>query len=237
LTVNTRLEQKRLDLPIDDFLIDSFALGLENAKVLLEGSKLTAQQVWPFVVSGFSTAGTPRPCWEHVQQCDELNKLISFLSSSDKIGNGYFSRRSVSVIKCVNAIKDGSMIDLSREKDDIFGEIKPYVQNYIKKKSDNPFTPAFIKRYPLPNETSKHLREFVAGNISAGNALERTLNRDTLNSNERKTAIELIKSCSTYENRNGLIAVLRTKHLSGYHSVARKIMFFVDSYHFGAKLL
>ena len=44
LTANTRLEQKRLDLPIDDFLLDLFALGLENAKVLQEGTKLTAQQ-------------------------------------------------------------------------------------------------------------------------------------------------------------------------------------------------
>lgn len=236
LTANTRLEQKRLDLPIDDFLLDLFALGLENAKVLQEGTKLTAQQAWPFVASGFSSAGTPRPCWEFVQKCDELDKLLSFLTRSDKIGNGYFSRRSASVIKCVNAIKNGSVVDLGREKDGIFGEIKPYVQNYIKKNSDNPFTPAFIRRYPLPSETSEYLREFVAGNLSAGNALERILNRETLDSNERKAAIALIKLCSTYENRNGLVAVLRTKHLSGYHSEARKIMFFIDSYHFGAKL-
>lgn len=29
LTANTRLDQKRLDLPIDDFLIDLFAIGLK----------------------------------------------------------------------------------------------------------------------------------------------------------------------------------------------------------------
>lgn len=60
MTANTRLEEKRLDLPIDDFLIDLYALGLNNAGVLTTpNKKLTAQQVWPFVAAAYSTQGAP----------------------------------------------------------------------------------------------------------------------------------------------------------------------------------
>lgn len=62
LTANTRLDESRLDLPIDEFLVDLYALGLEEAGVLTaENRKLTAQQAWPFVASAYSTNGTPRP--------------------------------------------------------------------------------------------------------------------------------------------------------------------------------
>lgn len=45
LTANTRLEEGRLDLPIDGFLVDLYILGLEDAQVLTsETNKLTAQQ-------------------------------------------------------------------------------------------------------------------------------------------------------------------------------------------------
>ena len=46
LTANTRLDENRLDLPIDEFLVDLYALGLDSAGVLTaENRKLTAQQI------------------------------------------------------------------------------------------------------------------------------------------------------------------------------------------------
>lgn len=86
LTANTRLDESRLDLPIDDFLVDLYALGLEDAGVLTTGTqKLTAQQVWPFVAAAYSTNGTPRPCWFIIKHCDEIDQLIAFLKRAENV--------------------------------------------------------------------------------------------------------------------------------------------------------
>ena len=94
LSANTRLEEGRLDLPVDDFLIDLYILGLEETKVLTaENAKLTAQQVWPFVSAAYSTNGTPRPCWFIIRACDEIDQLIAYVKKVEKYGNGYLRRR------------------------------------------------------------------------------------------------------------------------------------------------
>ena len=80
MTANTRLDENRLDLPIDEFLVDLYALGLDSAGVLTaENRKLTAQQAWPFVAAAYSTNGTPRPCWFIISQCDEIDQLIAYM--------------------------------------------------------------------------------------------------------------------------------------------------------------
>ena len=101
LTANTWLDKNRLSLPIDDFLVDLFALGVKRSKVLQENAQFTAQQAWPFIVSAYSTQGTPRPCWEIIRNCDEIDKLIKYLERVKKIGNGYYCRRVDSLIRSI----------------------------------------------------------------------------------------------------------------------------------------
>lgn len=231
ITANTRLDEKRLDLPIDDFLIDLYSLGLDNAQVLIApNKKLTAQQVWPFVASAYSTAGTPRPCWFFVKACDEISQLIAFLERAEPVANGYFRRRVNTVIKSLKSLQNGTSVNFNRESDYIFKEIAPYKQRTDRQREEqhNPFNPSFLKKYPLGADVSKVVQEYITGKQCAGNTLSAILNLDTLIENEKKAAIALIPLCIGENNKNGLISILHSPHLSGYVSQARKMMFFAD---------
>lgn len=239
MTANTRLEEKRLDLPIDDFLIDLYALGLEKAGVLVSPNKqLTAQQAWPFVVAAYSTAKTPIPCWFIVKTCDEIEQLIAFLKRSNDIGNGYLRRRMGAVINSLQALQNNATVYLGKEKDPAFSDICSYAKSitHIKAEQLHPYTPMFLRRYPPGVEVSSIIHEFVNGNKNAGDTLASMLKLDKLTDNERKSALALIPLCNSPENKNGLISILRTKHLSGYVSQARKLMFFSDFIENGPRL-
>ena len=104
LTANTRLEEKRLDLPLEDYLMDLYFLGLSEAGILSDGMKLTAQQTWPFVAAAYGTQGTPRPCWFMIKECDEINKLISFIKQVYPIAKGYYKKRHETLIKMLEPV-------------------------------------------------------------------------------------------------------------------------------------
>lgn len=237
LTANTRLEQKRLDLPIDDFLIDLFTLGLKNAGVLNEDRKLTAQSVWPFVVSAYSTQGTPRPCMEFIKNCDEMSQLKAFLKRAKEIGNGYYKRRADSVIQLIEAIETNKTTSFSDSKDTIFKEIKPFKNQHDRSIAENPFTPQFVKKYSFTPQTSSELQKYIDGSQSAGVALEGILKQVELDDGDRKAVSQLIKLCVSYEDRNGLVAVLRNDKLQTYSSEVRKKMFLIDFVHYYGDLI
>ena len=105
MTANTRLDENRLDLPIDEFLVDLYALGLDSAGVLTaENRKLTAQQAWPFVAAAYSTNGTPRPCWFIISQCDEIDQLIAYMQRAAICGNGFLKRRIPGIQESYNSM-------------------------------------------------------------------------------------------------------------------------------------
>lgn len=231
LSANTRLEEGRLDLPVDDFLIDLYILGLEETKVLTaENAKLTAQQAWPFVAAAYSTNGTPRPCWFIIRVCDEIDQLIAYVKKAEKYGNGYLRRRVPQLIRSLEAIKDNNSISFTGAKDPIFKEIYPYkikCEN-IAKKSNNPFTPEFLRKCSISESISPIVHEYVVGNKNAGNALAAILEKDILTDGDRKACLALIPFCFEDSDKNGLVSILRTEHLKGYHSLARKMIFFAD---------
>jgi len=231
LTANTRLDESRLDLPIDEFLVDLYALGLEEAGVLTaETKKLTAQQVWPFVAAAYSTNGTPRPCWFIIQHCDEIDQLIAYLKRAGKCGNGYFKGRLPELLKALDAYKNGVAVTLSSKKGAVFKDIPPYKAKNegMTDEQKKPFTPAFLRKYPLSDQVNNIVREFISETKNAGAALSALLELDTLNDNDRKAALALLPLCYDTENKNGLVSVLRTQHMKGYVSTARKMMFIAD---------
>lgn len=227
LSANTRYEQKRLDLPIDDFLIDLFALGLKTSNVLVGDKKLTAQQAWPFIVSAFSTQGTPRPCMEFLSECDEYDKLIIYLKNAKNIGNGYFRRRADTLIRLVTAAKEGATVSFSENEDKIFREIVPFSKT-VRGEHANPFTPQVIKKYALPDDSANIIQQYISGNMSAGLTVETILKKNNLSTDEKASIKLLMRECCNYKNRNGLVAVLRCDDMVAYHSQARKNMFFTD---------
>mgnify|MGYP000243677917 FL=1 len=148
-------------MPIEDFLVDLFIVGLKKAGVLLDNVKLTAQQVWPFVVSAYSTQGTPRPCMEFLRNCDELLKLKSFLVKAKKIGNGYFKRRSDSIIQLIEAIESHETVSFEEAKDRIFKEIKPFKKQADQHIINNPFTLQYIRKNTFSSETKGNIRKII----------------------------------------------------------------------------
>lgn len=226
LSANTRIEQNRLDLPIDDFLIDLFALGIDKSGILQGSNFLTAQQVWPFVVSAFSTQGTPRPCMELIKYCDELDKLISFIKRAGQIGNGYFRRRISSVIKCVEALRNKKMPNLRKETDKAFQSIYSYFPNQDENRKT--FTTIYLRKYPVSDELAPILGGYMSSEITSGAAIEQALKIEVLSDNDKKAIRQLMAYCYDYGNRNGLIAILRSDLMVGSHSEARKRMFAID---------
>lgn len=231
LTANSRLEEGRLDLPPDEFVVDLYALGLEEAMVLTdENKKLTAQQTWPFVAAAYSTNGSPRPCWFIVRACDDIDQLIAYMKRAGKYGNGYLKRRLPDVLSSLQAVKDNTTIHFSSSKDSIFNEIEPYrdrcsSMSEIKK---HPFSPEFLRKYPIDDNMKTIIHEFVSGNKNAGSALASIMERDSLTDDDRKYALALLPLCFESSSSNGLVSVLRTEHMKGYVSTARKMMFFAD---------
>ena len=91
-----------------------------------------------------------------------------------------------------------------------------------------PFTSTFLKKNNPSEAMSAIIHDFVTEKMNAGDALSNTLTLDELSSGDRKAALALLGLCNTVDNKHGVVSVLRTNHLKGYASTARKKMFFMD---------
>jgi hypothetical protein len=231
VTANSRLAEGRLDLPLDEFLVDLFALGLDGAGVITHDRQfLTAQETWPFVASAYSTNGTPRPCWFIIQRCNEIDRLISFLRKAGECGNGYFKRRLSDLLEALNAYKTSTATKIGARKGSEFQELrnfKGFTENLPEEKK-KPFTSAFLKKNNPSEAMSAIIHEFVTEKMNAGDALSSALVLDELSPGDRKAAMALLALCNTVDNKHGVVSILRTNHLKGYTSIARKKMFFMD---------
>lgn len=68
----------------------------------------------------------------------------------------------------------------------------------------------------------------MSGAIGAGDAVEKMLSFDILSSNDKRAIVALMRQCVRIDQRNGLVAVLRSEAMKNVHSEARKQMFIVD---------
>ena len=238
MTANTRLDEHRLDLPIEEFLVDLYALGLNETHICEAGKQLTAQQVWPFVAAAYSSSGTPRPCWFLIRACDEINQLLAYMRRAGECGNGYLKRRMPEVIAALLAIQNNTTVNFENAKDTIFKGIvlhREKISKYTTEQKE-PFTPFFLKKYPINDDIRAIIHEFVTKSMNAGDTLAKILEKNELDENGKKAALMLLPLCFNGENKNGLISVLRTEHLKGYTSEARKMMFFADFMENGPQL-
>lgn len=226
LTSNTRLENGIIDLPVEDFLIDLYALGPEKANIIQQDDWLTAQQVWPFVASAYSTAGTPWPCWDLIKYCNELDKLMSYLKRANKLGNGYFKRRYSNLLEMLQCYKEGRYYKTVKSTDKIFDEAVKWINT--PKTNNNPFTPQFIKNNMISERIAIILGNYLSGKIDQGNALEDILAEQITKNSDRHVVRELMHLCNSYDQRRGVIAVIRSTSMNLYRSAARKQMFFMD---------
>lgn len=64
--------------------------------------------------------------------------------------------------------------------------------------------------------------------------MEGILKQNDIADGDRKAISQLVKLCVSYDDRNGLVAVLRNDDLKGYSSEVRKKMFLIDFiYYYG----
>ena len=70
--------------------------------------------------------------------------------------------------------------------------------------------------------------EFISGAKNAGDTLSALLEMEALIDNDKKAASALLSLCYNAENKNGLVSILRSQHMRGHISIARKKMFVAD---------
>ena len=231
LSANTRLAEKRLDLPLGEFLVDLYALGLKEAGVIADDDQyLTARQTWPFVAAAYSVGGSPRPCWFIIRKCNEIDQLIAFLQKAGSCGNGYLKRRLPELIEALYAYKNGTPSSIGTQKKSDFKELRTFseTRGNIPEEKKMPFTPAFLRKNIVSDAMNAIVCNFVSGQQNAGNCLSKALELETLCPGDRKAALALLHLCNGSSDKHGLISVLRTEHLNGYVSTARKLMFMID---------
>ena len=231
LSANTRIDEKRLDLPLSEFLVDLYAVGLEESGVLTaDNKKLTAQQTWPFVASAYSTNGTPRPCWFIIRHCDEIDQLIAYMKRAGEYGNGYLKRRMPQLLSALQAYKTRNTVSFVTSKDTAFKDLHTSKAKIdaITDEQKNPFTPAFLRKHIPSDQMNTIIHDYVAGTLNAGNSLAAALELQSLTDSDKKIAIALLQLCYDEENKNGLVLALRTESLKNQVSTARKMMFTAD---------
>jgi len=63
------------------------------------------------------------------------------------------------------------------------------------------------------------------------------ISQEDIDTNDRKYIILLMRCCYKYEDRKGLIAILRDEKTNSYVSEARKIMYYSDYIKFGPDIV
>ena len=134
------------------------------------------------------------------------------------------------MLEAINAYKVSATSAIGIRKGSEFQELrtfKKFIENMPEEKK-KPFTIAFLKKNNPSEAMAAIIHEFVTGKMNAGEALSSALVLDELNSGDRKAAVALLTLCNTVDNKHGVVSSLRTQHLKGYTSIARKKMFCMD---------
>lgn len=231
LTANTRLDEGRLDLPIEDFLVDLFALNLENAGIIGADNKLTAESAWAFIVSAYSAAGTPRPCWDIIINCDEPDKLLTYIRKAKELGNGYFKNRADILIHWIDDYRHHRPFSFSQayrsKQNRALEEATKYTEGY----EEFELAPQTIKARRLSPAVATLVHDCLLDKDNIGVYIEKILACQDLTVDDRSIVAMLMKKCTRYEQRNGIVAILRSEQMKSCRSEARKRMFFMDIRH------
>ena len=226
LTANTRLSEKRLDLPLEEYIMDLYSVGLSEIGILTNGIKLTAQQTWPFVVAAYSSQGIPRPCWFIIKECDEIDKLISFIKQVQPIAKGYYKKRHETLLKMLLAFRDKHQVSLHNEKEKSFNDINSVVSKETQ--TTNPFTSSFLKNRKFSTSTKTIIQNYIAGSISPGKALIELLQLSEWVDDDKSAATAILPICLATFDRDGMICAYKSDRLISCRSKIKRAIFISD---------
>lgn len=229
---NGRLKQGILDLPPEDFLLDLYVIGLDKSNICQSDTKLTAQQVWPFIATALSTQGTPRPYWFFINWCDELKKLKAILKQAVSYGNAYFRKRINEVLTGIDCLIENkewpnTYIVIKEINDTLEGF------QYTRELMGEKIKQGLVGKYKPEGELLVDLNEVLDDSKKIGTVLEKILEKESLNDIERYWAKLLSRFIYRFDEKSTLLAVLRTYDLVGFWTSVRKAMRLNDLIMFG----
>ncbi len=229
MTANTRFDEKRLDLPLDETIMDLYSVGLCEARILSSDSpKLTAQQTWPFVASAYSTQGSPRPIWFMIKSCDEIDRLIDYINKIYPIANGYYKRRFAMLLKLLEGYKDNEFVHFEDNSDKF---IKAMLTDIHADKSINscPFPPEYLKKYTFSNNANAVIKSYISADIDVGTAIVNLIQSDEWCPDDRYAVQRLLDiCCKNILHKDALICAYKSDRVKSYQSKIRRTIFYMD---------
>jgi hypothetical protein len=235
---NGRLNQGMLDLPPPDFVLDVYALRIDNINVLPASQILTAHEVWPFIVSSLSVSGTAGPYWFLIRKTNDIGQLKSHIERAVQIGTGYLRNRHREIIAGLDSILNNVSLPITEQfVNDLMtaqdaAEEKRSNLDQIILRGNRSFRELSDRNYAV-------FEQLNAGNITVGNLLlgitggEISFTDDRARNYWIRIVAEL---CTNEEDVPGLLAVLRTAHLTSAHTAARKAIRLIDFLSYGPNI-
>lgn len=229
-TANGRLENGMFDIPPSDYIMDLFAVGLEESGIILEHGNITGHEAWPFIVSSLSVSGTAGPYWFLVRKTNDLGQLKAQIERAISIGPAYLKNRENEIINGLESIRRNRPLTTEVE---FVNELVRAEENAEAKKER--LAEAVQRAIGTERELSNDYSRLVLGAANGENSIGQVL----LNLVEHGIGLDstrakgywarmLCEAAKDEEDIPGLLAVLRTAELNQAHTGARKAIRLID---------
>jgi hypothetical protein len=236
---NGRLEQGTFDPPPMDFVHDMFVIGLESvglpADELAQG--LTAHQAWPFVAASLSAQGTAGPVWFWLSATrpGERPQLMKQLERAAEVGgkrlqNGLeYLRPGIDAFDSGKALSVESVMGsvIAKDLDRLENEWPGLEEKLEEIAADAPQAPEAIIARQVIDEG------YVGGALLA---LAKGEVPDMPKGVQRTWAWRLTRTAKDHDDREGVLAVLRTETFDNARTDARKALRLIDFLKYGPRL-
>jgi len=229
-TANGRLNNGMFGIPPDDYVMDIFALNLEEVGILPEGETFTAHEAWPFIVSSLSVNGTAGPYWFLVRRTTELGQLRVQIEHAIRIGPAYLRNRREEILQGLDSILRGRSLTTQIS----------YVRNLVNAGEESELRRERLSdavgrnvgtNKELSREASSQVLLASQGDISVGRVLLKLVENELGVENDGAKnywARMLSEASHEEEDIPALLAVLRTPSLNQAHTGAKKAIRLID---------
>ena len=235
-TANGRLQSGLLDLPPDDFLRELFCLGPEGIRKALNCQGLTAQDVWPFVMTALRTHGTQGPFWFLAKMTDDHGQVMAHVKRAMGLLRGDAQKKHHETFReCMTAIQRGKPLSA---KSEFAASIIRMMKEADEKRAK--LDTVVTRNGSGPLGLSKHGAETVQriqiGLTDLGDGLADVLDSVIKDSGKPYWARLMCEAASEPIDLKACVAVLGNDDLKPAHTAARKAIHLIDITTFGPQM-
>ncbi|MCI5227033.1 MAG: hypothetical protein D3918_10350 [Candidatus Electrothrix sp. AX2] len=237
---NGRMDNGVLDLPPQLTVAEVFAIGLEDAGIMVD-KQFGPHESWLFIVASMNTSGTCGPYWFLVKKTKDLGQLKAQL---EKAQQRIASKKIIQNInECISGIniflkkQEGSGQDINwidKIKSDIVDTSKKRasIMNKIEHSKENERT--------LPSSLAKKLTCCLQENKPYTKIYDALLHPEDdafMDDGALKYWCRILAEGSQYLSEAApLVSILAKKELAPAHTAARKALRRIDFHEFGPNL-